>query len=604
MKLSGAQIVVKMLEKQGIKIVAGIPGGSILPLYDELNKSSIKHILVRQEQAAGFIAQGMARTSGKAAVCMATSGPGAMNLLTAIADARSDSVPLVAITGQVNSSLIGTDAFQEADTFGLSFPITKHSMAVKKPEELLTAIPQAFAIAQEGRPGPVLIDIPRDVQLAQCEVEDFPCYEDFCVSEEKVRFHTSKEEMSVTIDKMADCLLQAERPVLYLGGGCNSVEAAGALRAFKEVFRLPVVTSLMALGVFAKDDPDNAGMVGMHGSYPANVAMFQSDLVFAVGVRFDDRATGVTGKFCPSAKILHIDIDAAEINKILPSALSLVCKAETALPLLTKAVKTGLEKASGQGEVTGLGGGTGQGDFSHAAENRNLWAEKIAGLCRENFSFECGCPVKGEKTSGFEGSQNPRKFLSELPSLAQKAGILEQNILVTTDVGQHQMFAAQYYPVKRPRSFLTSGSLGTMGFGLPAAIGAALQNPDKRVVCISGDGSILMNIQELATLAENNLAVTVIVFVNRTLGMVYQQQKFLFDKNYSASNFASEPDLLKIAEGFGIEGADADSDKEWYKKAFDPNRKNKPFFVTVKVDPEENVLPFVPGGKANIDSIR
>ena len=592
MKLSGAQIVVKMLEKQGIKIVAGIPGGSILPLYDELNKSSIKHILVRQEQAAGFIAQGMARTSGKAAVCMATSGPGAMNLLTAIADARSDSVPLVAITGQVNSSLIGTDAFQEADTFGLSFPITKHSMAVKKPEELLTAIPQAFAIAQEGRPGPVLIDIPRDVQLAQCEVEDFPCYEDFCVSEEKVRFHTSKEEMSVTIDKMADCLLQAERPVLYLGGGCNSVEAAGALRAFKEVFRLPVVTSLMALGVFAKDDPDNAGMVGMHGSYPANVAMFQSDLVFAVGVRFDDRATGVTGKFCPSAKILHIDIDAAEINKILPSALSLVCKAETALPLLTKAVKTGLEKASGQG------------DFSHAAENRNLWAEKIAGLCRENFSFESGCPVKGEKTSGFEGSQNPRKFLSELPSLAQKAGILEKDLLVTTDVGQHQMFAAQYYPVKRPRSFLTSGSLGTMGFGLPAAIGAALQNPDKRVVCISGDGSILMNIQELATLAENNLAVTVIVFVNRTLGMVYQQQKFLFDKNYSASNFASEPDLLKIAEGFGIEGADADSDKEWYKKAFDPNRKNKPFFVTVKVDPEENVLPFVPGGKANIEAIR
>ncbi|WP_303919712.1 thiamine pyrophosphate-dependent enzyme [Treponema berlinense] len=604
MKLSGAQIVVKMLEKQGIKIVAGIPGGSILPLYDELNKSSIRHILVRQEQAAGFIAQGMARTSGKAAVCMATSGPGAMNLLTAIADARSDSVPLVAITGQVNSSLIGTDAFQEADTFGLSFPITKHSMAVKKPEELLTAIPQAFAIAQEGRPGPVLIDIPRDVQLALCEVKDFPDYEDFCIKEDMVRFHTSREKMQETIEKMADCLLQAEKPVLYLGGGCNSQEASFALRAFKEVFRLPVVTSLMALGVFEKDDPDNAGMVGMHGSYPANAAMHESDLVLAVGVRFDDRATGVTGKFCPSAKILHIDIDAAEINKILPSALSLVCKAETALPLLTKAVKTGLEKASGQREVTGLGGGTGQGDFSHAAENRNLWAEKIAGLCRENFSFECGCPVKGEKTSGFEGSQNPRKFLSELPSLAQKAGILEQNILVTTDVGQHQMFAAQYYPVKRPRSFLTSGSLGTMGFGLPAAIGAALQNPDKRVVCISGDGSILMNIQELATLAENNLAVTVIVFVNRTLGMVYQQQKFLFDKNYSASNFASEPDLLKIAEGFGIEGADADSDKEWYKKAFDPNRKNKPFFVTVKIDPEENVLPFVPGGKANIEAIR
>lgn len=584
MKLTGAQIVVKMLEKQGIKTVSGIPGGSILPLYDELNKSSIRHILVRQEQAAGFIAQGMARTSGKAAVCLATSGPGAMNLLTAIADARSDSIPLVAITGQVNTYLIGTDAFQEADTFGLSFPITKHSIAVKKPEELLTAIPQAFAIAQEGRPGPVLIDIPRDVQLAQCEVEKFPDYEDFCVKEENVRFHTKKEEIQNIVEKIALELAQAKKPVLYIGGGCNSPAAAKALREFKKNYRLPVVTSLMALGAIPKTDSDNAGMVGMHGSYPANVAMYESDLVFAAGVRFDDRATGIVKKFCPSAKILHIDIDAAEINKILPTTLSLVCKAETAVPLITDSLKNILNK-----------------EFAH---ERGLWAEKIANLSKENFSLNCGSPDKNQKREGFEDSANPRKFISELPSLAQKAGLNEKDILVTTDVGQHQMFAAQYYPVNEPRTFLTSGSLGTMGFGLPAAIGASLQNPQKRVICISGDGSILMNVQELATLAENNLAVTVIIFVNHTLGMVYQQQKFLFDKNYSASTFSAQPDFLQIAKGFGIEGTNANTDSEWFKKAFDQNRKNKPYIVTVKVDPEENVLPFVPGGKANIDSIR
>ena len=584
MKLTGAQIVVKMLEKQGIKTVSGIPGGSILPLYDELNKSSIRHILVRQEQAAGFIAQGMARTSGKAAVCLATSGPGAMNLLTAIADARSDSIPLVAITGQVNTYLIGTDAFQEADTFGLSFPITKHSIAVKKPEELLTAIPQAFAIAQEGRPGPVLIDIPRDVQLAQCEVEKFPDYEDFCVKEENVRFHTKKEEIQNIVEKIALELAQAKKPVLYIGGGCNSPAAAKALREFKKNYRLPVVTSLMALGAIPKTDSDNAGMVGMHGSYPANVAMYESDLVFAAGVRFDDRATGIVKKFCPSAKILHIDIDAAEINKILPTTLSLVCKAETAVPLITDSLKNILNK-----------------EFAH---ERGLWAEKIANLSKENFSLNCGSPDKNQKREGFEDSANPRKFISELPSLAQKAGLNEKDILVTTDVGQHQMFAAQYYPVNEPRTFLTSGSLGTMGFGLPAAIGASLQNPQKRVICISGDGSILMNVQELATLAESNLAVTVIIFVNHTLGMVYQQQKFLFDKNYSASTFSAQPDFLQIAKGFGIEGTNANTDSEWFKKAFDQNRKNKPYIVTVKVDPEENVLPFVPGGKANIDSIR
>jgi acetolactate synthase-1/2/3 large subunit len=588
MKLTGAQIIIKMLEKEGIKTVAGIPGGSILPLYDELNRSSIHHVLVRQEQAAGFIAQGMARTTGKPAVCMATSGPGAMNLLTAIADARSDSIPVIAITGQVNTYLIGTDAFQEADTFGLSFPITKHSIAVKKPEELLTAIPQAFAIAMDGRPGPVLIDIPRDVQLAQCEVKSLPDVSSFIKKEEEIRFHSSKEELKQSVKDAVLALASAKTPVLYTGGGACSPEGAAALRALKKTYRLPCVSSLMGLGVIPKSDKDFAGMVGMHGSYSANCAMYESDLVLACGVRFDDRATGIVKKFCPEAKIIHIDIDAAEINKILPSAVSMVSKIETTVPLIHK-------------ELTPL---LTQKEYAEAKKAREEWADKIVKLSEETLSLTKGTPSKENKREGFENSVNPRSFMAELPSLASKCGLQEKDILVTTDVGQHQMFAAQYYPVNEPRTFLTSGSLGTMGFGLPAALGAALANPQKRVICLSGDGSILMNIQELATLAENNLAVTVIVYVNKTLGMVYQQQKFLFDRNYSASNFAGNPDLLQIAKGFGIEGCDAAKDKEWYKKAFDKNRSNKPFFVTVPVDPEEEVLPYVPGGKANVESIR
>ncbi len=585
MKLSGAQIIIKMLEKQGIKIVAGIPGGSILPLYNELNKSSIRHVLVRQEQAAGFIAQGMTRTTGLPAVCMATSGPGAMNLLTAIADARSDSIPIIAITGQVNTSLIGTDAFQEADTFGLSFPITKHSIAVKTPQELLQAIPLAFAIAMDGRPGPVLIDVPRDVQLAVCEVKELPDPKNFVKKEEETRFHTSKADIEQNIKNAVEMLSVSEKPVLYIGGGCNSPEAAKALREFKKLYRLPVVSSLMGLGAIPKNDPDFAGMVGMHGSYGANVAMSESDLVLATGVRFDDRATGIVKKFCPNAKIIHIDIDAAEINKILPASVSIVAKVESTVPLLTKALSKELKETKYEGE-------------------RNFWVEKIIKINKETYTTDCGTPDPEAKAKGFENSANPRKFMTEIISLAEKAGLKEKDILVTTDVGQHQMFAAQYYPVNEPRTFLTSGSLGTMGFGLPAAIGASLANPDRRVICFSGDGSIMMNIQELATLAENNLPVTVIVYVNGTLGMVYQQQKYLFDKNYSASTFSSKPDLLKIAAGFGIEGTDAATDPDWYKKAFASNRANKPYFVTVTVDPEESVLPFVPGGKANIDSIR
>ena len=575
MKLTGAQIIVKLLEQYGIKTVAGIPGGSILPLYDELNRSSIRHVLVRQEQAAGFIAQGISRSTGKVAVCMATSGPGAMNLLTAIADARCDSIPMIAITGQVNTTLLGTDAFQEADTYGLSFPITKHSEMVKSGEDLVDAIANAFSIATSGRPGPVLIDVPRDVQLKEVEIDDnkWESAVEACKKSAEVRFHATTEEISEKVSKITDMMSAAKKAVLYCGGGCNSEEAAAGIKAFLNVYSIPVVTSLMGIGCVSEKSENFIGMVGMHGSYAANVAMHDADLVIAAGVRFDDRATGIVKQFCPNAKIIHIDIDAAEIDKILESSVSIVADVESIFPVMAELAR---EK-----KISADAG----------------WLKKINKIKAENDSIVLGRP-KGEKLA------NPREVISKVPEYAAACGVNEDDLIVTTDVGQHQMWAAQYYPVTRPRSFLTSGSLGTMGFGLPAAIGAAIAHPEKRTVCFSGDGSIMMNVQEFATLCELNLPVTVIVFQNGTLGMVYQQQKYLFEKNYSASVFDRVPDLLGIAKGFGIEAIDGDSDPEWYKKAFDANRQNKPCFVRISVDPEESVLPFVPGGKANIDSIR
>ena len=571
MKCTGAQIIVKLLEMYGIETVAGIPGGMILPLYDELNKSKIRHVLVRQEQAAGFIAQGIARSTGNVAVCMATSGPGALNLLTAVADARADSVPIIAITGQVNTTQIGTDAFQEADTFGLSFPVTKHSILVKKPEELLDAIPRAFEIALNGRPGPVLIDIPRDVQTKECEFKDWPDISKVRVHD--IRFHTPIDEYAEKMGQISELLANAKKPVLFCGGGCNSNQASTGVLNFVNSYPLPVVTSLMGLGCIPSDAPSFIGMVGMHGSYAANVAMNEADVVIAAGVRFDDRATGLASKFCPKAKIIHIDVDAAEVDKILSSAVSVVADVESVFPVLAQLVSEKNIKAEAS------------------------WLKKIQKLKEENLSTQSGRPA-GEKLT------NPRELIAKLPEYAAYSGLNQDNLIITTNVGQHQMWAAQYYPVDRPRSFLTSGSLGTMGFGLPAAIGAAIANPDKRIICISGDGSIMMNIQELATLRELNLPVTVIVLQNGTLGMVYQQQKYLFDKNYSASVFEQNPDLLAIANGFGIKTVDADTDSEWYKKAFDSRDAAKPCFVKCSVDSEENVLPFVPGGRANIDAIR
>ncbi|MBR4179093.1 MAG: acetolactate synthase large subunit, partial [Treponema sp.] len=412
---------------------------------------------------------------------------------------------------------------------------------------------------------------PRDVQLKECEFDEWPDISKVRVHD--IRFHTPIDEYAQKMGDISSLLAGAKKPVLFCGGGCNSSEASAGIQGFINNYELPVVTSLMGLGCIPNDSPSFIGMVGMHGSYAANVAMNEADVVIAAGVRFDDRATGLVSKFCPNAKIIHIDVDAAEVDKILEASISVVADVESVFPVLAQLVSEKKIKAEGG------------------------WLKKIQKLKTENYSVENGRP-KNEKLT------NPRELIAKLPEYAAYSGLNQSDLIVTTDVGQHQMWAAQYYPVDRPRSFLTSGSLGTMGFGLPAAIGAALANPEKRIVCISGDGSIMMNIQELATLRELNLGVTVIVLQNGTLGMVYQQQKYLFDKNYSASVFDQNPDLLAIAAGFGIETVDADTDPEWYKKAFDCKRANKPCFVRCSVDSEENVLPFVPGGRANIDAIR
>ncbi len=559
-KATGAQIVVKLLENQGIKTVAGIPGGSILPLYDELYKSSIDHILVRQEQAGGFFAQGVARTTGQAAVCLATSGPGVMNLLTAIADARVDSIPLVAITGQVNSYLLGTDAFQEADTFGLSFPITKHSIFIHSPEELLSAIPLAFEIASSGRPGPVLIDIPRDVQTKQAYFEQWPLPGKKI--KKAVRFRTEGDILVKKVEQAADILSRSRKPVFYLGGGCNSPEASKEILSFLHSFPIPVVTSLMGLGSVPSSHPCFIGMVGMHGSKAANKAMYEADTVIACGVRFDDRATGLTKQFCPNAQIIHIDIDAAEVNKILPSSIGIIADVESVIPLIRGLCE---EKRIGSNEPV------------------NQWTEELRGT-----------------PSGYPDDIEAARIISALPDMAAKAGYKPEDLIIVTDVGQHQMWTAQYYKFAYPRQFLTSGSLGTMGFGLPAAIGAAYANPEKRVICITGDGSIQMNIQELATLAELDLNLTVILFDNASLGMVRQQQELLFDKAYSASIFKKSPNLASVASAYGINTGDYKENEniQVFTKA-----DKGPKFVRIRINQNDNVYPFVPAGKKNIDSI-
>ena len=550
--LTGAQITVRLLERQGIRIVTGYPGGAILPIYDALGQSTaIRHVLARHEQGAGFIAQGMARATGEVAVCMASSGPGATNLLTAIADAKLDSIPLVAITGQVPKAMIGTDAFQEVDTYGLSIPITKHNFLVSSAEELLEVIPRAFEIAASGRPGPVLIDIPKDVQCQAVEISDLP---------EPGRTRTAPKVAPALIEQAAAMINAAERPILYLGGGVIHSGAAEAAIELAEKANLPTVMTLMALGAMPVDHPLALGMLGMHAARYTNLALEECDLLIAVGSRFDDRATGKVAAFCPQAKIIHIDIDPAELHKIKTAHVGITADVQEALNQLLPAV---------------------------SENSRKIWVDRSNAL-------------KVEFPLDMNGADNPRSHFGLIRSVA---ACLDDEASIATDVGQHQMWVAQAYPLRRPRQWLTSGGLGTMGFGVPAAIGAALAEPQRTVVCFTGDGSILMNIQELVTAAEENVNVKIVLMNNAVLGLVHQQQTLFYGERLFASKFKGMPDFIKVAEGFGIAALDLDQASDPQAALQAAIARPGPCLIHASIDAEQKVYPMVPPGAANRDMI-
>ncbi len=551
MEMNGAQLIVKLLERQGTKIIWGIPGGATLPLYDALCESPIRHVLTRHEQGAGFMAQGMARTTGKAAVCTATSGPGSTNLITALADAHLDSVPMVAITGQVATSLIGTDAFQEVDTYGLTLPVTKHNFLVKDVHELLTVIPQAFEIALSGRPGPVVIDVPKDIQTRKIVFDYWP----EPGAAVPVQCHDAG-----AVEQMAGMIRRSRRPVFYVGGGVAASGAAPFLRRVAKKNGIPVVSTLMGLGTMAYDDPLFLGMLGMHGTPLANRAMAKADLIIAFGIRFDDRATGKLEAFCRDAGVIHVDVDESEINKIRNASLGVCADAAMVLselaPLLDRA-------------------------------DRGDWQAQIAAM----------------KTPGQDKADKIADPLHPCSIIRYIGNQAPEGAITATDVGQHQMWTAQAYPVRQPHSLLMSGGLGTMGFGMPVAMGAAFANPDKKIVCITGDGSFLMNLQELATLSENDLNVTIILMDNGHLGLVRQQQELLCTHVF-ASRFSRSPDFEAIARGFGIRtfnagvnGAD--------RFAIDEALAFKgPSLVVVPIDQTANVYPMVPPGASNLEMIQ
>ncbi len=551
MKYNGAEIIVKLLEREGITKIAGIPGGANLPIYDALYKSRIEHVLARHEQGAGFIAQGMARVTGKAAVCLATSGPGATNLITAIADARLDSIPIIVLTGQVSTSLLGTDAFQEVDTYGLTLPITKHNFLVRSAKELIKVIPEAFKIAESGRPGPVAIDIPKDVQLEEVEINEWP------KAVKKEKFHSLDNGR---IRRAAGMINESEKPLLYIGGGIIHSNACRELYELAKKNSIPVASTLMGLGSFPSDDPLYLGMLGMHGARFTNLVINEADLLLALGVRFDDRATGNIKKFCPRAKIIHIDIDRAEIDKIKKAHFSITADIGAALKGLIPYINS---------------------------DRRRRWLVRIKEI-KKRYPFI------------MTKSQNP---LHPVNLIRNMSGMVTPETIIVTDVGQHQMWAAQVYPFKKPRTWLTSGGLGTMGFGLPAAIGAALECPDKRIICISGDGSFLMNIQELATLADLNLKVTIIIINNGHLGLVRQQQELFYGGRYIGSKFKTNPDFTGIARDFGIQGYDLAKTGEPMRILSRALAEDGPGLINVPIHYAEKVMPIVPPGAGNYEMI-
>lgn len=540
--MNGAQWVVHALRAQGVDTVFGYPGGAIMPIYDALYDGGVEHLLCRHEQGAAMAAIGYARATGKTGVCMATSGPGATNLITGLADALLDSVPVVAITGQVASPLIGTDAFQEVDVLGLSLACTKHSFLVQSLAELPRVMAEAFEVANSGRPGPVLVDIPKDIQVALGDLEPH-----FSTVESDDAFpHAAVEEARQMI-------AHAKQPMLYVGGGVGMAQAVPALREFIAVTQMPATCTLKGLGAVDADYPYYLGMLGMHGTKAANLAVQACDLLIAVGARFDDRVTGKLNTFAPNANVIHMDIDPAEMNKLRQAHVALQGNLNTLLPALQQPLKI------------------------------DAWRQHTADM-------------RVEHTWRYD---HPGDAIYAPLLLKQLSDRKPADCVVTTDVGQHQMWSAQHMTYTRPENFITSSGLGTMGFGLPAAVGAQVARPNDTVICISGDGSFMMNVQELGTVKRKQLPLKIVLLDNQRLGMVRQWQQLFFQERYSETTLTDNPDFLILASAFGIPGQHI-TRKDQVEAALDTMLSSEgPYLLHVSIDELENVWPLVPPGASN-----
>lgn len=546
--MRGADAVIKVLAAHGVTTVFGYPGGAIMPIYDALYGSPVEHLLSRHEQGAAFAAVGYARASGKTGVCFATSGPGATNLVTSLADALLDSVPLVAITGQVSTAVIGTDAFQEIDVLGMSLSCTKHSFMVTDINDLIPTLYRAFEVAAEGRPGPVLVDIPKDIQIAELEYKT-PLQS---VAEEP---HATQTELDAAIE----LLTQTTKPMLYVGGGVGMAGAVSHLREFIDVTGIPSVATLKGLGSVAHGTKGYLGMLGMHGGKGANLAVQECDLLIVVGARFDDRVTGRLASFASNAKVLHLDIDAAELGKLRLAEVAIAADLRQVLPALTTAVRGKMAISQWQAEVDALG-------------RQHQW-----------------------------DYQHPGELIYAPAMLRRLANKLPEDSVVACDVGQHQMWVAQHMWFRRPEDHLSSAGLGTMGFGLPAAIGAQVARPDATVVTVSGDGSFMMNVQELTTIKRRKLPVKILLIDNQKLGMVKQWQQLFFEERYSETDLSDNPNFVLMASAFDIPGRTINHADQVEQALDEMLNSSGPYMLHVAIDDAFNVWPLVPPGASNSD---
>jgi acetolactate synthase-1/2/3 large subunit len=553
MKLTGAQILMKVLQEEGVDTLFGYPGGAVIDIYDELAKTDIRHILVRHEQGGVHAADGYARASGKVGVCLVTSGPGATNTVTGIASAYMDSIPVVVITGQVPTQLIGNDAFQEVDIVGITRPCTKHNYLVKNIDDLARILREAFFLARSGRPGPVLVDIPKDIARAMASYQ-------LPKSVKMASYNPTYNPNMRQLQKVVKLVQEAKRPVIFAGGGVILSKAAPELTAFARKTQIPVTTSLMGLGAFPGSDPLWLGMIGMHGTYRANMSTGVCDLLIAIGVRFDDRVTGKTEAFAAQSKIVHIDIDPTSIRKNIPVTVPVVGDCKISLGHLNQLIDAL--------------------DLSDLSDRRREWLETIDGWkSTKPLAYQQGEAIK------------PQFVIEKLYELTR-----DRETIITTEVGQNQMWAAQYYHFEKPGHFITSGGLGVMGFGLPAAIGAQMACPDSLVVDVAGDGSIQMNIQEMATAVQYGLPVKVVILNNRYLGMVRQWQELFYDCRYACTAMEHAPDFVKLAEAYGAVGLRAEKPEEVEAVLREGLFSPRTVIMDFKVQQTECVYPMVPAG--------